>query len=162
IKLRKPHVRITSVRKNRTRLPALSGLSRLAGRREDELEAIRPVDWRVGTRGQAGVAFAGRAIMCPPMAEPQQPNGAKTLEQLFDAEPDRLSRLTFDTAGIYFDWTKTHLDQALVGEFLERAERMGFTAARDALFAGDIVNPSEDRPATHVAERGSGAPDEVD
>ena len=39
---------------------------------------------------------------------------------------------------------------------------MGFAAARDALFAGDIVNPSEGRPATHVAERGSGAPDEVD
>ena len=27
---------------------------------------------------------------------------------------------------------------------------------------GDLVNPSEGRPATHVAERGSGAPDEVD
>lgn len=96
------------------------------------------------------------------MAEPQQPSGTKTLKQLFDAEPDRLSRLTFNAAGIYFDWSKTHLDQLLVGQFLERAERMGFAAARDALFAGEIVNFSEDRPATHVAERGSGAPAEVD
>ena len=39
---------------------------------------------------------------------------------------------------------------------------MGFAAARDALFAGDIVNASEGRAATHVAERGSGAPDEVE
>ena len=39
---------------------------------------------------------------------------------------------------------------------------MGFTAARDALFAGAIVNPSEGRPATHVAERGGGAPEDVD
>ena len=39
---------------------------------------------------------------------------------------------------------------------------MGFAAARDALFAGEIVNPSEGRPATHVAERGSGAPEDVD
>ena len=39
---------------------------------------------------------------------------------------------------------------------------MGFAAARDALFAGEIVNPSEGRAATHVAERGSGAPDDVD
>ena len=30
------------------------------------------------------------------------------------------------------------------------------------LFAGGIVNPSEGRPAEHVAERGSGAPDAVD
>jgi glucose-6-phosphate isomerase len=39
---------------------------------------------------------------------------------------------------------------------------MGFAAARDALFAGEIVNPSEHRPATHVAERGSGSPEDVD
>jgi glucose-6-phosphate isomerase len=39
---------------------------------------------------------------------------------------------------------------------------MGFEAARDALFAGGIVNPSEGRPATHVSERGSGASDDVD
>jgi glucose-6-phosphate isomerase len=39
---------------------------------------------------------------------------------------------------------------------------MGFAAARDALFAGAVVNPSEGRPATHVAERGSGAPEDVD
>ena len=39
---------------------------------------------------------------------------------------------------------------------------MGFAAERDALFAGDIVNSSEDRAATHVAERGNGAPEDVD
>ena len=108
------------------------------------------------------MAFGGRATMCAAMAEPQQPSDTKTLKQLFDAEPDRLSRLTFDAAGIHFDWTKTHLDRVLVEQFLERAERMGFAAARDALFAGDIVNLSEGRPATHVAERGSGATDAVD
>ena len=85
-----------------------------------------------------------------------------TLDQLFEAEPDRLSRFTFEVGGIYFDWSKTHLDAALVDRFLERAERMDFASARDALFSGDIVNPSEGRAATHVAERHSGAPDEVD
>ena len=96
------------------------------------------------------------------MADRQQPKGAKTLKALFAAEPDRLSRLTFEAAGIYFDWSKTHLDQRVISGFLERAERMGFAAARDALFAGEVVNVSESRPATHVAERGSGAPDAVD
>jgi glucose-6-phosphate isomerase len=92
------------------------------------------------------------------MAELQQ----RTLKDLFTAEPDRLSRLTFDVAGIYFDWSKTHLDGAILDQSLDRAKRMRFDAARDALFKGDIVNPSEARPATHIAERGSGAPDEVD
>jgi len=84
------------------------------------------------------------------------------LDQLFTAEPDRLSRLTFSVAGLYFDWSKTHLDQFAIDRALERTERMGFVGAREALFSGGIVNPSEDRPATHVAERGSGAPEEVD
>jgi glucose-6-phosphate isomerase len=86
----------------------------------------------------------------------------KRLDELFAAEPDRLSHLSFEAAGIYFDWSKTHLDQAIVDEFIARAEAMGFAAARDALFAGQIVNPSEGRSATHVAERGSGAPEDVD
>lgn len=89
-------------------------------------------------------------------------NSLKRLDELFAAEPDRLSRLSFEAAGIYFDWSKTHLDQALLGRFLERAERMGFARAREALFAGAAVNPSEGRGATHVAERGSGASEDVD
>ncbi len=92
---------------------------------------------------------------------PAMPDGP-TLKQLFETEPDRLSRFTFNLAGIYFDWSKTHLDTGTVDQFLDRAQRMGFAAARDALFAGDVVNSSEGRAATHVAERGSGAPEEVD
>jgi len=84
------------------------------------------------------------------------------LDELFAAEPDRVSRLSFEIGGIYFDWSKTHLDQKLIAEFIRRAETMGFVAARDALFAGAVVNSSENRPATHVAERGNGATDEVD
>ena len=86
----------------------------------------------------------------------------KSLEQLFQAEPDRLSRFSFDVGGIHFDWSKTHLDGEVLQRFLKRTESMGFAAARDALFNGDVVNPSEGRAATHIAERGSGAPDDVD
>ena len=86
----------------------------------------------------------------------------KRLDELFAAEPDRLSRLSFEAAGIYFDWSKTHLDRELLDQFKKRAQQMGFAAAREALFSGAVVNPSEKRPATHVAERGSGAPEEVD
>jgi glucose-6-phosphate isomerase len=87
---------------------------------------------------------------------------SRRLDELFAAEPDRLSRLSLEVAGIYFDWSKTHLDQQLLDEFVARSGRMGLTGARDDLFAGAIVNPSEGRAATHVAERGSGAPGDVD
>ncbi len=91
-----------------------------------------------------------------------QQSSIKRLDELFAAEPDRLSRLSFETAGIYFDWSKTHLDQQIIDEFLARADESDFAAQRDALFAGEVVNPSEARPASHVAERGNGPPGEVD
>jgi glucose-6-phosphate isomerase len=105
-----------------------------------------------------GWQMPGRALCAAAMAA----KTLKGLEALFAAEPDRLSRLTFSAAGLYFDWSKTHLDKGVIGDMVARAERMGFAAARDALFAGEIVNPSEQRAATHVAERGNGPPDEVD
>ena len=94
-------------------------------------------------------------------ATPHQPDVTR-LDALFAGEPDRLSRLSFAVAGLYFDWSKTHLDQALIDRSIARAEESGFAAARDALFSGGIVNVSEGRAATHVAERGNGAPDDVD
>ena len=86
----------------------------------------------------------------------------KRLDELFAAEPGRLSRLSFEAAGLYFDWSKTHLDAGLIKEFSDRAETAGFAGARETLFSGGIANPSEGRAATHVAERGSGAPDDVE
>ena len=76
---------------------------------------------------------------------------------LFEDEPDRLSRLSLEVAGIYFDWSKTHLDHSWIAVDARAPERgCGFDAAREALFAGAVVNPSERRAATHVAERGNG------
>jgi glucose-6-phosphate isomerase len=84
------------------------------------------------------------------------------LDKLFADEPDRLSRLSFTAAGLYFDWSKTHLDQGLIDRFIVRAKESGFAAKREALFSGAVVNTSENRPATHVAERGSGSSEDVD
>src|SRR4051794_6771411 len=163
-RLRTAHPRITRAMTKRTVLHAPSARSLRA------YEPRRTGDQRIAAAsfdamrvGQAGVANARSAIMCvAAMAREQEQKGRRALDQLFASEPDRLSRLSFEVAGLYFDWSKTHLNQSLIDGFIARAERMGFAAARDALFAGEIVNPSEGRPATHVAERGSGAPEDVD
>jgi glucose-6-phosphate isomerase len=84
-----------------------------------------------------------------------------TLKALFDTEPDRLARLSLDEAGLHFDFSKTHLSQETLAAFLQLAGESGLAARRDALFAGEIVNPSEGRAAEHTAERGQGAPDSV-
>ena len=86
----------------------------------------------------------------------------KPLGALFEADQDRLSALCFELGGIAFDFSKTHLDADLLGQFVQIAQAQGFAAARDALFAGETVNPTEGRPAEHVAERGTGSADAVE
>ncbi|MEA3031451.1 MAG: glucose-6-phosphate isomerase [Sphingomonadales bacterium] len=85
----------------------------------------------------------------------------ETLEKLFAAEPDRLARLAVEESGIRFDFSKTHLSRGLIEAFLALADEAGLAARRDAMFAGEIVNPTEKRAAEHSAERGQGAPDSV-
>ena len=85
-----------------------------------------------------------------------------SLDALFEAVPDRLERLSFDCAGIHFDWSKTHLDQGWIAKMIERSGAANFKDARDALFSGGVVNASEGRAATHVAERGTGSSEAID
>ena len=77
------------------------------------------------------------------------------LERLFQQDAERVTRASRTLSNIYFDWSKTHLDAAHVDAFLKLADAAGYRSKRDALFAGEMVNPSEGRPATHVAERGA-------
>ncbi|HEV2567552.1 glucose-6-phosphate isomerase [Sphingomonas sp.] len=85
----------------------------------------------------------------------------RPLKQMLESDPDRLGTLTLEAAGLYFDWTKTHLTADLLAQFGALAERQGLKQAREALFGGRVVNTSEGRPAEHTAERGEGNPDSV-
>ena len=96
------------------------------------------------------------------MSAPTPFAGLPTLDSLFDSDSGRLDRFSGEVGGIYFDWSKTHLEAASLDRYARRAGESGFAAARDILFSGGIANPSEGRPATHVAERGNGSPDDVD
>ena len=81
----------------------------------------------------------------------------RRLDAMFRDDADRLALLARDVATVHFDWSKTHLDPELVSRFEALAEAAKYRDAREALFAGAIVNRSEDRSATHVAERGQGS-----
>ena len=83
------------------------------------------------------------------------------LSELFDADPDRLERFTVEEAGIRFDFSKTHLDLELLDGFAALSDEAGLARQRDALFAGEAINATENRAAEHGAERGEGAPESV-
>jgi len=89
----------------------------------------------------------------------------RTLAELF-ADPGRVealsARLELPEGGILFDWSKTHLDAELIAGFEALAEAAGFARAREALFAGEVVNPTEGRAAEHPAQRGTGKESSVE
>src|SRR5688500_7934194 len=85
---------------------------------------------------------------------------AKKLTELFEVDPERVGKLSRDVAGIHFDWSKTHLDEDIIGQLCVLAYEVDYSGARDCLFAGELVNETENRPATHVAERGEGKPED--
>ena len=83
-----------------------------------------------------------------------------TLDKLFAGDDSRAARWTRNASGITFDLSKTHLDAGFAKGFARLATATGYAGKRDALFAGEIVNASEGRAATHLAERGQGAADD--
>ena len=86
---------------------------------------------------------------------------APRLETLFAEDPNRLAAFSVDVAGLHFDWSKTHLTAQAVAAFEALAKAQDLAGKREALFAGEIINTTEGRAVTHVAERGEGSVDDV-
>ncbi len=80
----------------------------------------------------------------------------KKLTDLFAQDPERLDWLVKETPGLRFDFSKTHLTHNRFAAFEQLAAAHDLDAARKRLFAGEIVNVTEGRAATHSAERGEG------
>jgi len=85
--------------------------------------------------------------------------GARPTASLFDAEPDRLQRLTVEAAGLALDLSKQPWDRAAFDAALALAKACDVEAARARLFAGEAVNVTEGRAVLHPALR---APDGAD
>ena len=83
------------------------------------------------------------------------------LEALFATDEERLARFSLDVAGIHFDWSKTHLTRDAVAAFEALAKEVDLAGRREAMFAGQNINVTEDRPVEHTAERGEGKPESV-
>jgi glucose-6-phosphate isomerase len=75
------------------------------------------------------------------------------LRDLFAADPERGERLVADGAGLHLDFSKNRITDETLMLLGELARRCGVEARREAMFAGEHVNVSEDRAVLHVALR---------
>jgi glucose-6-phosphate isomerase len=75
------------------------------------------------------------------------------LRDLFAKDPARGERLTAEAAGLHLDYSKNRLTDETLGLLLALAEATGVRARIEAMFAGEKINVTEERPALHVALR---------
>ncbi len=75
------------------------------------------------------------------------------LRAWFAEQSDRVERLTFDAADLHVDLSKSFLGDELLGALLALADEVGVAARRDAMFAGEHINVTEDRAVLHTALR---------
>ncbi len=75
------------------------------------------------------------------------------LRDLFAADPGRGERLVADGAGLFLDFSKNRIDDETLLLLGELARQRGVVERREAMFAGEHINVSEDRAVLHVALR---------
>src|SRR5271165_7126421 len=71
----------------------------------------------------------------------------------FASDPGRGERLTAEAAGLYLDYSKNRVTDETMRLLVALAEESGVPDKRDAMFRGEHINVSEDRPVLHVALR---------
>ena len=75
------------------------------------------------------------------------------LRELFAADADRARNFTFDAAGLHVDLSKNLIDGDIVKQLVEVAKAADLEARRDAMFAGEHINNTEDRAVLHTTLR---------
>jgi glucose-6-phosphate isomerase len=78
---------------------------------------------------------------------------AISLRDLFAADTVRGERLTAEGAGLYLDYSKNRITGETLRLLLALAEQCGLSERTEAMFSGERINVSEDRPVLHVALR---------
>ena len=75
------------------------------------------------------------------------------LRDMFAADPGRAERYRADAAGWRLDYARHRINDQTLQHLFALARECGVEARRDAMFAGEKVNTTEQRAALHVALR---------
>ncbi|WP_419705131.1 glucose-6-phosphate isomerase [Promicromonospora sp. NFX87] len=71
----------------------------------------------------------------------------------FAADPDRAQRLSYQAADLHVDLSKNLLTDEVLATLVALADEVRLTERRDAMFAGEHINVTEDRAVLHTALR---------
>lgn len=85
----------------------------------------------------------------------QRHKAAKSGRSILDLfeHPNRVAAFSRKADGLYFDFSKTQLDQGAMSLLIEWARSCHVEARRDAMFSGEKINETEGRAVLHTALR---------
>jgi glucose-6-phosphate isomerase len=75
------------------------------------------------------------------------------LRELFAADPTRGARLQLTVGDLHVDYAKHRIDDTTLSLLFDLARAAGVEQLRDAMFAGERINVTEDRAVLHTALR---------
>jgi glucose-6-phosphate isomerase len=75
------------------------------------------------------------------------------MRSLFAADPQRFERMSVEAAGLFLDYSKNRLDGRTLELLAALARERGVERQRDAMFAGEKINNTENRAVLHTALR---------
>ena len=75
------------------------------------------------------------------------------MRDLFSADPERAGKMRCRAGALTLDYSKNRIDDDGLAALLALAEVSHLRGAIDAMFAGEAINTTEQRPALHVALR---------
>lgn len=79
-----------------------------------------------------------------------------TIAEMFSADSSRVNWLTLDACGIHADFSRQRIDRQLFEALIAELVELDVSGKFAQMFAGDVMNNTEDRAVLHVASRGSG------
>ena len=75
------------------------------------------------------------------------------LKDAFASDPDRVGKLSFDMDDLHFDLSKNLVTEKTLGLLCDLARAVGLEERRDAMYAGEHINTTENRAVLHTALR---------
>jgi glucose-6-phosphate isomerase len=87
------------------------------------------------------------------LAAHQAAMAAVHLRQLFADDPGRAARMTVSAGDLELDYSKHRVTDQTMAALVALAERAGLRERIDAMFAGERINVTENRPVLHTALR---------
>jgi glucose-6-phosphate isomerase len=99
----------------------------------------------------------------PGLEEAGRETEGRRITELFERNPARFAEFSARLGDMVLDFSKTNIDAHTLTQLIELAEARGVPARRDAMFAGERINVTEDRAVLHTALRNrSNTPVRVD